>query len=154
AAATSGSAWAASLTPAISPVVIVPCSITAARPNRSTSSSMVSWDFRTPGSCWCRPTRNLGSPVLKRFKLYRQRMQLEHCLRDWKSHLGLRGLRLQVQKPERLLRLLMGFTLAYLITLLLGQDLQRKSCAPNFEQQRLRARHGTHKVLSVLSLAL
>ena len=55
-------------------------------------------------------------------QLYRQRMQIEHCFRDWKSHLGLRGLHLQVQKSERLLRLLMGFALAYLIVLLLGQD--------------------------------
>jgi len=49
-------------------------------------------------------------------------MQIEHCFRDWKSHLGLRGLHLEVHKSEGLLRLLMGFTLAYLIVLLLGQD--------------------------------
>src|SRR5256885_4728601 len=49
-------------------------------------------------------------------------MQIEQCFRDWKSHLGLRGLHLQVQKSERLLRVLMGFTLAYLMVLLLGTD--------------------------------
>jgi hypothetical protein len=87
-------------------------------------------------------------------RLYRQRMQIEQCFRDWKSHLGLRGLRLQVQKPERLLRVLMGFTLAYLLTLLLGQDplVQRwRSC---FELPRRHPRHGTTRILSVLSLAI
>jgi hypothetical protein len=87
-------------------------------------------------------------------QLYRQRMQIEHCFRDWKSHLGLRGLRLQVQKPERILRLLMAFTLAYLFTLLLGQDPLAQQARPFFELQRQRPRHGTARVLSVLSIAL
>jgi hypothetical protein len=81
-------------------------------------------------------------------------MRIEHCFRDWKSHLGLRGLRLQVQKPERILRLLMGFTLAYLILLLLGQDPLAEKLRPYFEQPRHRDRHGTPKILSVLSIAL
>ena len=81
-------------------------------------------------------------------------MQIEHCFRDWKSHLGLRGLRLEVQKPERLLRLLMAFTMAYLITLLLGQDPLAQKLRPYFELQRRSQRHGTTKILSVLSIAL
>jgi len=47
-------------------------------------------------------------------------MQIEQCFRDWKSRLGLRGLRLQVNKFAHLSRFLMGFTLAYLIVFLLG----------------------------------
>jgi hypothetical protein len=86
--------------------------------------------------------------------LYRQRMQIEHCFRDWKSHLGLRGLRLEVQKPERLLRLLMAFTMAYLVTLLLGEDPLAQKLRPYFELQRRTPRHGTRKMLSVLSIAL
>jgi hypothetical protein len=86
--------------------------------------------------------------------LYRQRMQIEQCFRDWKSHLGLRGLHLQVQKSERLLRVLMGFTLAYLIVLLLGTDPLAERLRPYFEQERREPRHGTRKVLSVLSIAL
>jgi Transposase DDE domain len=86
--------------------------------------------------------------------LYRQRMQIEQCFRDWKSHLGLRGLHLQVQKSERLLRVLMGFTLAYLIVLLLGTDPLAERLRPYFEQERRKPRHGTRKVLSVLSIAL
>src|SRR5437879_12022588 len=81
-------------------------------------------------------------------------MQSERCFRDWKSHLGLRGLHLQVQKSERLLRVLMGFTLAYLIVLLVGTDPFAEKLRPYFEQQRRKRRHGTGKVLSVLSIAL
>lgn len=87
-------------------------------------------------------------------RLYRQRMQIEHCFRDWKSHLGLRGLHLQVDKSRRLLRLLMAFTLAYLLVLLLGQDPLAEKAGPYFEAPRRRPRHGTRKVLSALSVAL
>jgi len=67
---------------------------------------------------------------------------------------GLRGLRLQVQKPESILRLLMGFALAHLILLLLGQDPLAEKLRPFFEQPRRRDRQGTPKILSVLSIAL
>jgi hypothetical protein len=87
-------------------------------------------------------------------RLYRQRMQIEHCFRDWKSHLGLRGLHLQVDKSRRLLRLLMAFTLAYLLVLLLGEDPLAERARPYFEAPRRRPRHGTRKVLSALSVAL
>jgi hypothetical protein len=59
-----------------------------------------------------------------------------------------------VQKPERNLRLLIGFTLAYLILLLLGQDPLAEKLRPYFEQQRWRDRHGTPKILSILSMPL
>jgi len=93
-------------------------------------------------------------PTQEVVRLYRQRMQIEQCFRDWKSHLGLRGLHLQVEKPQRLLRLLMAFTLAYLLVLLLGQDSLAEKLRPYFEVSRRRPRHGTRKVLSALSMAL
>jgi Transposase DDE domain len=93
-------------------------------------------------------------PTAEVVGLYRQRMQIEHCFRDWKSHLGLRGLHLQVDKSQRLLRLLMAFTLAYLLVLLLGQDPLAEKARPFFEVPRRRPRHGTRKVLSALSVAL
>ncbi len=68
--------------------------------------------------------------------------------------MGLRGLHLQVQKPERLLRLLMGFTLAYLLVLLLGRDPLAQKLRPCFEVARRRRRQGTQKILSALSIAL
>ena len=93
-------------------------------------------------------------PTDEAVRLYRQRMQIEHCFRDWKSHLGLRGLHLRVDKSRRLLRLLMAFTLAYLLVLLLGEDPLAEKARPYFESQRRRPRHGTRKVLSALSVAL
>jgi Transposase DDE domain len=93
-------------------------------------------------------------PTEEVVSLYRQRMQIEQCFRDWKSHLGLRGLHLQVDKSERLLRVLMGFTLAYLIVLLLGSDPLAEKLRAHFERERRTPRHGTRKVLSVLSIAL
>src|SRR5437879_8381389 len=70
--------------------------------------------FQEPWFLIVPPDSEAWLPTEEVVRLYRQRMQIEQCFRDWKSHLGLRGLHLQVQKSERLLRVLMGFTLAYL----------------------------------------
>src|SRR2546429_596422 len=110
--------------------------------------------FQEPWFLIVPPDSEAWLPTEEVVRLYRQRMQIEQCFRDWKSHLGLRGLHLQVQKSERLLRVLMGFTLAYLIVLLLGTDPFAEKLRPYFEQQRRKPRHGTCKVLSVLSIAL
>ena len=110
--------------------------------------------FKEPWFLIVPPDSEDWLPTEQVVSLYRQRMQIEHCFRDWKSHLGLRGLQLQVQKPARLLRLLMAFTLAYLFTLLLGQDPLAQKARVFFECPRRHPRHGTHRVLSVLSVAL
>lgn len=110
--------------------------------------------FQEPWFLIVPPDSESRLPTEEVVRLYRQRMQIEQCFRDWKSHLGLRGLHLQVEKSERLLRLLMGFTLAYLIVLLLGQDPLAEQLRPHFERERHKPRHGTRKVLSVLSIAL
>jgi hypothetical protein len=110
--------------------------------------------FQEPWFLIVPPDSESWLPTLEVVRLYRQRMQIEHCFRDWKSHLGLRGLHLQVDKSQRLLRLLMAFTLAYLLVLLLGQDPLAEKLRPYFEVARRRPRHGTHKVLSALSMAL
>ncbi|HVO82157.1 MAG TPA: transposase [Terriglobales bacterium] len=110
--------------------------------------------FQQPWFLLVPPDSEAWLPTAEVVRLYRQRMQIEHCFRDWKSHLGLRGLHLQVRKSERLLRLLMGFTLAYLMVLLLGQDPLAQRLRPLFEHPRRHPRHGTNKVLSVLSIAL
>jgi hypothetical protein len=110
--------------------------------------------FQEPWFLIVPPDSESWLPTDEVVRLYRQRMQIEQCFRDWKSHLGLRGLHLQVDKSERLLRVLMGFTLAYLIVLLLGSDPLAENLRRYFEQERRKARHGTRKVLSVLSIAL
>jgi hypothetical protein len=106
------------------------------------------WFLRVP------PDSDSWQPTEEVVCLYRPRMRIEHCFRDWKSHMGLRGLQLQVQKPERIMRLMMGFTLAYLILLLLGQNPLTEKLRPYFEKPRRRDHHGTPKILSVLSMAL
>src|SRR5205823_13906762 len=96
--------------------------------------------FQEPWFLIVPPDSEAWLPTEEVVRLYRQRMQIEQCFRDWKSHLGLRGLHLQVQKSERLLRVLMGFTLAYLIVLLLGTDPLAEKLRPYFEQQRRKPR--------------
>jgi len=44
--------------------------------------------------------------------LYRERMQIEHSFRDFKTHLGLRGLQLQTVVAARMGRFLLAFCLA------------------------------------------
>src|SRR5437667_3913980 len=110
--------------------------------------------FQEPWFLIVPPDSEAWLPTEEVVRLYRQRMQIEQCFRDWKSHLGLRGLHLQVQKSERLLRVLMGFTLAYLLVLLLGQDPLAEKLRPYFEASRRPPRPGTAKVLRPLSMAL
>ena len=110
--------------------------------------------FEQPWFLLVPPDSEPWLPTAEVVRLYRQRMQIEHCFRDWKSHLGLRGLHLQVDKSSRWLRLLRGFTLAYLLLLLLGPDPLAEKMRPIFEQRRHHPRHGTKRVLSVLSIAL
>ena len=110
--------------------------------------------FQEPWFLIVPPDSESWLPTEEVVRLYRQRMQIEQCFRDWKSHLGLRGLHLEVNKSERLLRVLMGFTLAYLLVLLLGTDPLTEKLRPYFERERRKPRHGTRKVLSVLSLAI
>ncbi|OGF62891.1 MAG: hypothetical protein A2Y62_04260 [Candidatus Fischerbacteria bacterium RBG_13_37_8] len=86
--------------------------------------------------------------------LYRQRMRIEQGFRDWKTHLGLRGLNLQVRKAESILRLLMGFSLAYLIAMMLGNSSWAQSLRSYMEESRNVPRNNTIRILSVLTLAL
>jgi hypothetical protein len=86
--------------------------------------------------------------------LYRERMQVEHSFRDFKTHLGLRGLKLKVRIAERTGRLLLAFCIAYCLALVLGVSPEADRARLDLEVQRRRARHGTRRTLSVLSLAM
>jgi hypothetical protein len=86
--------------------------------------------------------------------LYRERMQVEHSFRDFKTHLGLRGLKLKVRIAERTGRLLLAFCIAYCLALVLGISPEAELARLDLEVQRRRARHGTKRTLSVLSLAM
>jgi hypothetical protein len=86
--------------------------------------------------------------------LYRERMQIEHSFRDFKTHLGLRGLKLKVRITERTGRLLLAFCIAYCLALVLGVSPEAQRARLDLEVQRRRARHGTRRTLSALSLAM
>jgi hypothetical protein len=87
-------------------------------------------------------------------KWYKSRMKIEVSFRDFKSWLGVKGLRLKVRKAERLRRLLAGLVICYVLLLALGWSRLGKQLRGRLEILRKRARHGTRRTLSVLSIAL
>ena len=86
--------------------------------------------------------------------LYRERMQIEQSFRDFKTHLGLRGLNLQIDIAPRMGRLLLAFCLAYILCVLLGESSLGQQARRGFEIPRYTARHGTRRTLSALSIAM
>jgi hypothetical protein len=86
--------------------------------------------------------------------LYRERMQIEQSFRDFKTHLGLRGLHLKVAVAARMGRLLLTFCLAYILCVLLGDSPLGQQARQMFEIPRHYPRHGTTRTLSALSLAM
>jgi len=87
-------------------------------------------------------------------QLYRSRMRIETSFRDFKSWLGVRGLRLKGRRAERLNRLLMGLALGYVLLLALGTSRVGQQLRREMEILRRNARHGTRRTLSDLFLAL
>lgn len=86
--------------------------------------------------------------------LYRERMHIELTFRDWKTHLGVRGLRLEVDVAPRLGRLLLALTLAYILAVLLGAGPLAARVRAYAEVLRARPRHGTRCRLSALSIGI
>ncbi len=93
-------------------------------------------------------------PTQEVVRLYRERMQIEQGFRDWKTHLGVRGLKLQVTPDVRLCRLLLSLCVAYSVLLLLGASPYATAMRPHVETPRCKPRHGTRKTLSVLTLGM
>ena len=87
-------------------------------------------------------------------KLYRERMQIEHSFRDFKTHLGLRGLKLHVDTAARMGRLLLAFCVTYVLCVLLGESALGYEARAIFEIPRRSARHGTTRTLSALTLSM
>lgn len=85
---------------------------------------------------------------------YRSRMKIEVSFRDFKSWLGVRGLRLKVRKADRLRRFLAGLVICYVLLLVLGSSRLGKQLRSRLEIVRKKARHGTRRTLSILSIAL
>lgn len=85
---------------------------------------------------------------------YRARMRIEVSFRDFKSWLGVRGLRLKVRRTQRLSRLLAALAIGYILLLALGSSRLGNQLRKQLEILRRKARHGTRRTLSVLSIAL
>jgi hypothetical protein len=87
--------------------------------------------------------------------LYAQRMSIEQGFRDWKTHLGVRGLVFHCDNPApRLTRLLLAFSLSYLLCLALGASGDAPSVRAFVEIPRRKRRHGTRRTLSSLSIGI
>ena len=106
------------------------------------------WYLLVP--CWTRPAWTPRQIV----ETYRRRMQIEQSFRDFKTHLGVRGLHLKTRVAERLGRLLLAFCLAYAMLVLLGVTPAGQRARRDLEVLRHRPRHGTQRTLSVLSIAM
>ncbi len=110
--------------------------------------------FQEPWWLLVPPDRRDLLPTQTVLALYRERMQVEHSFRDFKTHLGLRGLQLKVHVAERTGRLLLAFCIAYCFALILGVSPEAQQARPDLEIPRRRPRHGTCRTLSVLMLAM
>jgi hypothetical protein len=87
--------------------------------------------------------------------LYAKRMSIEQGFRDWKTHLGVRGLLFVGTNPApRLTRLLLAFSLSYLLCLALGSTEEALAVRSFVEIKRRKPRHGTTRTLSVLSIGI
>jgi hypothetical protein len=88
-------------------------------------------------------------------ELYAKRMSIEQGFRDWKTHLGVRGLEFIGDNPApRLTRLLLAFSLSYLLCLALGSTPEAQAVRAFAEIPRRKPRHGTRRTLSVLSIGI
>jgi hypothetical protein len=88
-------------------------------------------------------------------ELYAKRMSIEQGFRDWKTHLGVRGLVFYGDNPApRLTRLLLAFSLSYLLCLALGSTEEAQAVRAFVEIKRYKPRHGTTRTLSVLSIGI
>lgn len=86
--------------------------------------------------------------------LYRERMHIELTFRDWKTHLGVRGLRLEVDAAPRLGRLLLALSIAYILAVLLGSGEIASRVRAHSEVLRSKPRHGTRRRLGALSIGI
>jgi len=88
-------------------------------------------------------------------QLYAKRMSIEQGFRDWKTHLGVRGLIFYGDNPApRLTRLLLAFSSSYLLCLALGSTEESQAVRAFVEIKRRKPRHGTTRTLSVLSIGI
>jgi hypothetical protein len=99
--------------------------------------------------------RNFPSTTEEIVALYAKRMSIEQGFRDWKTHLGVRGLIFRSIDPApHLTRMLLAFSLCYLICLALGATEKAQEVRALLEIPRRKARHGTRRTLSALTIGI
>lgn len=111
-------------------------------------------DFQEPWYLLVPPDTEDCLPTEVVVDLYRQRMYIELTFRDWKTHLGIRGLRLEVDIASRLGKMLMALTVAYILAVLLGSGPAAGRVRQDCEVLRATPRHGTRRRLSALSVGI
>jgi len=88
-------------------------------------------------------------------ELYAKRMSIEQGFRDWKTHLGVRGLVFYGDNPApRLTRLLLALSLSDLLCPALGSTEEALVVRAFVEIQRRKPRHGATRTLSALSIGI
>lgn len=110
--------------------------------------------FKEPWYLLIPPGTETTFPTDEVINLYRQRMHIELTFRDWKTHLGVRGLRLEIDIAPRLGRLLLILTVAYVLAVLLGSGPAAGRVRADCEVLRCSPRHGTRRRLSALSIGI
>jgi len=93
-------------------------------------------------------------PTEEVVKWYRSRMKIEVNFRDFKSYLGVRGLKFKVDKAEKMGRLLTCMAIVYVLLIVMGGSDLAGHLRKRIEVLRTKRRHGTRRTLSVLSTAL
>jgi hypothetical protein len=110
--------------------------------------------FQAPWYLLVPPDSERQLPTEEVVALYRERMHIELTFRDWKTHLGIRGLRLEVDIAPRLERLLLALTVAYTLAVLLGAGPAARAIRADCEVLRSTPRHGTRRRLSALTVGI
>lgn len=110
--------------------------------------------FKEPWYLLVPPDSEELLPTEQVVSLYRERMWVELTFRDWKTHLGVRGLRLDVDPHLRMERLLLALTTAYVLVVMLGACPRAARVRCDCEVLRSQPRHGTCKRLSALSIGI
>jgi Transposase DDE domain len=111
-------------------------------------------EFKQPWFLLLPPNSAESFPTDQALALYRERMHIELTFRDWKTHLGIRGLRLEADVAARLNRLLLALTAAYILAVLIGASETGIRVRNDCEVLRSTPRHGTRCRLSALSVGI
>jgi hypothetical protein len=91
-------------------------------------------------------------PTAQVVALYLERLRIELTFRDWKTHLGARGLRVEVDPALRLGRLLLALSSACTLAVLVGSGPMAATVRTHGEVLRSGPRHGTRRRLSALGI--